>query len=98
MQINSYPNYKSPLNIRVQKLAVLSQGHVLWRRPSCGRWCHRLGVPTVCVDIMSWCCAAEKGCIWVPALLQELGEQCCANRGDAGAKLGGSYYSAELIH
>lgn len=45
VQIKSCPNSQRPLNVQVQKLAALSQGHQLWRRPSCGHWCPRLGVP-----------------------------------------------------
>lgn len=50
VQINS----KRPLHVQVQKLMCLCQGHVLWRRPFCGR----LGVPIVCVGITLWCSAA----------------------------------------
>lgn len=73
-QMKSCPNAKRPLNIQVQELAALSQGYVLCRmspteKSSCGCWCPRLSVPRVCVGTMSWCSAAERGCMWAPALL-----------------------------
>jgi len=104
VRIKSCPNSKRPPNIQAQKLAALSQGHVLWRRPSCGRRCPRLGVPA---SVWTSCRGAlqQSSCRRVLALLQESlarscahSEQRCANGWDAGAKVGDAYYSAELIH
>jgi len=56
----------------------------------------------LCVGIMFWCSAAEKGCTWAPCSCKELStvlsEPRYANSWGAGTKLRDSYCSAELTH